>query len=72
LEESFPNSLGHATAMNGKENVEGNIDFAKDLQDTLIAKNDLSIPILLHCEAVTGANIAEGTIFPSAIGLGAT
>ncbi|MBT2293137.1 glycoside hydrolase family 3 C-terminal domain-containing protein [Paenibacillus albidus] len=72
LEKYFPDSLGLAISFSRKPSVEANIAFNKETQDTVLGKNDLGIPLLLHCESLTGACIPEATIFPSAIGLGAT
>ncbi|PAD28709.1 glycoside hydrolase family 3 N-terminal domain-containing protein [Paenibacillus sp. 7523-1] len=71
LEKYFPHSLGHATSMNGKPSPEENVRFVSQIQNIALNKNELQIPILLHCESITGANLAQATIFPSAIGLGA-
>lgn len=68
----FPNGLGEATAMAGAENVGDNAMFSKVIQETVMSKNELGIPVLLHGEALNGFNSVGGTIFPSAIGLGAT
>ncbi len=70
--EEFPDGIGTLTGFGGAPSVEGNIEFSKKVQKTVIEKNDLGIPVLQHCEALTGMNAAGGTIFPSAIGLGAT
>jgi beta-glucosidase len=70
--EKFPDGLGNATSFNGQGTVEGNVELAKKTQDTVIARNKLGIPVLLHCESLTGACVTGATIFPSAIGLGAT
>lgn len=70
--QGFPNGLGEATAMSGAQTVEENAAFAKAVQDVATHANEISIPILLHAEAITGVNTIGGTIFPSAIALGAT
>jgi beta-glucosidase len=68
--ERFMDGVGEVTAFGGFPTAEENADFAKKVQDTVIPKNN--IPVLMHCEAVTGLNAAGAAIFPSAIGLGAT
>ncbi|WP_199558853.1 glycoside hydrolase family 3 N-terminal domain-containing protein [Paenibacillus antibioticophila] len=69
----FPDGIGEATVFGGGgQTVEENADFVNTVQDTVIGKNDLEIPTLFHAEAVTGLNAVGATIFPSAIGLGAT
>jgi beta-glucosidase len=68
----FPNGLGTMTGFGGTPSIEGNIDFSNKAQKAVIEKNDLGVPVLQHCEALTGMNAGGGTIFPSAIGLGAT
>ncbi|MHB8806135.1 MAG: glycoside hydrolase family 3 N-terminal domain-containing protein [Anaerolineaceae bacterium] len=69
---AFPNGLGTLTGFGGAPSIEGNADFSNKAQKAVIEKNDLGVPVLQHCEALTGMNAAGGTIFPSAIGLGAT
>lgn len=69
---AFPSGLGTLTGFGGAPSIEGNADFSNKTQKAVIEKNDLGIPVLQHCEALTGMNAAGGTIFPSAIGLGAT
>lgn len=69
---NFPDGIGEITGFGGTPSVESNADFADKAQAVIIAKNDLGIPVLLHCESLTGMNAAGATIFPSAIGLGAT
>ena len=68
----FPEGLGEATIFGGGRSVEGNTDLANKVQEEMLAKNDLGIPTLLHSEALNGLNSVGATIFPSAIGLGAT
>jgi beta-glucosidase len=68
----FPNSIGALTGLGGTPTVEGNAEFNDQVQEALAARNDLKIPALIHCESLTGMNAAGATIFPSAIGLGAT
>lgn len=52
----------------GVEQLAQNIQAIK--QD--ITKKGMGIPPLLHCETLTGVNAPQATVFPSAIGLGAT
>ncbi len=68
--ERFTGGIGQVTTFAGFPSAEENATYAKKVQDTVMSKND--IPVLMHCEAVTGLNAAEAEIFPSAIGLGAT
>ncbi len=66
----FNDGIGQVTSFAGFPTIEENAAFAESTQKTIINKN--KIPGLLHSEAVTGLNASGGTIFPSAIGLGAT
>ncbi len=68
----FPNSVGALTGFGGAPSIEGNADFTDQVQASFTAKKDPKIPVLVHCESLTGMNAIGGTIFPSAIGLGAT
>lgn len=73
LEESFrkfPNGVGEVAVFGGKPDPKENRDFAVSLQEE--ASRYSKIPPVIHGEAVTGLNSGEATIFPSAIGLGAT
>lgn len=66
----FPNGLGTVTSFSGKPSAKENMELVIELQGA--AKEHSDIPPLVHGEAVTGLNGADATIFPSAIGLGAT
>ncbi|MDR3276074.1 MAG: glycoside hydrolase family 3 C-terminal domain-containing protein, partial [Treponema sp.] len=68
----FTNGIGEVASMAAQATVEGVIAFNRKVVDTVIKSNPLGIPPILHAEAVTGINSAGATIFPSAIGLGAT
>ena len=68
----FNDSLGEVTVFGGGRSIEGNVDMANKIQEEMLAKNNLGIPTLMHAEALTGLNSAGATIYPSAIGLGAT
>ncbi|GHU72395.1 hypothetical protein AGMMS49992_08270 [Clostridia bacterium] len=56
--------------MIGTEGKEKNAKDAKEQQD-IILKN-CGIPALRHVEALTGVLAPDTTIFPAAIGMGAT
>ena len=66
----FIGGLGATSAFAGADTVEANADFADQSQKKILPRCD--IPVLVHSEAVTGLNAVDATIFPSAIGLGAT
>ncbi len=68
--EKFEDGIGQATSFFGGRTIQENIDFSKNVQDTVIPKS--GIPVLMHREALTGLTSAGAVIFPSAIGLGAT
>lgn len=66
----FVNGLGEIAVMPGDNDKAENAAAAREEQD--IVKEHCGIPALRHNEAVTGLMTADGTVFPSAIGLGAT
>jgi beta-glucosidase len=68
----FPHGLGALGSISTGESVEADADFYDRLKAAVSAKTDLSIPPLMHGEAVSGWTGPGGTVFPSAIGLGAT
>jgi len=71
--QGFPEGIGEVTGTTSiGKTIEANAELAKRVQDIIRAKNDLGIPVLLHSEALTGLMAAGATVFPSAIGLGAT
>lgn len=68
--ERFPGGLGELALIIGTEGKEVNAERAKAQQD-IIVKN-CGIPALRHVEALTGVLAPDTTIFPAAIGMGAT
>ena len=70
--ENFPDGIGALTTLGGAPTVAGNADFMDTLQNRIMALNELHIPALSHCEALTGMVSVGATSFPSAIGLGST
>ena len=66
----FVNGLGEIAAMPGTNHKEENLAAAQAEQDAVMAH--CGIPAIRHNEAVTGLMDADSTIFPSAIGLGAS
>lgn len=66
----FPNGLGEISVLPAGNRKEENMAAAEEEQK--IVMEHCGIPALRHNEAVTGLMTADGTIFPSAIGLGAT
>ena len=69
---NFPDGVGAFTTLGGATTVTGNADLMDKIQDRIMATNELHIPALPHCEALTGMVSAGATSFPSAIGLGST
>ncbi|MEW1947795.1 glycoside hydrolase family 3 N-terminal domain-containing protein [Pseudarthrobacter sp902506025] len=68
----FPHGLGASGSISTGVSIEADADHYDQVQDAVVAKTDLSVPPLLHGEAVSGWTGLGGTVFPSAIGLGAT
>lgn len=66
----FENGLGEIAVMPGDNDKAANAAAAKEEQETVMAH--CGIPAIRHNEAVTGLMTADGTVFPSAIGLGAS
>lgn len=66
----FENGLGEIAAMPGTNHKEENLAAAQAEQDAIMSH--CGIPAIRHNEAVTGLMDADSTIFPSAIGLGAS
>lgn len=66
----FENGLGAIAVMPAQNRKEENLAAAEEEQQ--IVTQHCGVPALRHNEAVTGLMAADGTIFPSAIGLGAT
>lgn len=68
----FPHGLGAALAMSAGTSIGGDADHFEAIQSTASERTGLGIRPLLHGEAVSGWTGIGGTVFPSAIGLGAT
>lgn len=66
----FTNGLGEIAAMPGTNHKEENLAAAQAEQEAVMAH--CGVPAIRHNEAVTGLMDADSTIFPSAIGLGAS
>lgn len=66
----FENGLGEIAVMPGTNHKEENAAAAKQEQEIVTAH--CGIPAIRHNEAVTGLMDADSTVFPSAIGLGAS
>ncbi|GHU88079.1 beta-glucosidase [Clostridia bacterium] len=68
---NFPNGLGEAVVFNSAQSPQDAAEYNRKVVE-LISANPLGIPPIIHAEAITGLNGVGATIFPSAIGLGAT
>ncbi len=66
----FPNGLGEVSFIPGTDSKEENAQRAK--KENEIMKQQGQLPVIRHNEALTGQMTADSTVFPSAIGLGAT
>lgn len=68
--ERFTGGLGALALIIGTDGKEANAKAAKEQQD-IVLKN-CGVPALRHAEALTGLLASDTTIFPAAIGMGAT
>lgn len=68
----FPDGIGEVTGSDGSQDLASASEFNRKIQEKMVNGTSLGIPAIIHAEAVTGLNGVEATIFPSAIGLGAT
>lgn len=66
-----PDGVGEAAIMPVFMSKEQLADAIEETT-TEVAKNTKGVAPLMHVETLTGVSIAEATVFPSAIGLGAT
>ena len=66
----FPNGLGEISFIPGTDSKEKNAQRAK--KENEIMRQQGQLPVIRHNEALTGQMTADSTVFPSAIGLGAT
>jgi beta-glucosidase len=66
----FPNGIGALALMIGTGGKEVNAKDGAEQQDIVI--KNCGIPVLRHVEALTGVLASDTTIFPAAIGMGAT
>lgn len=67
----FPDGIGEVAIFTSSTSAAEIADFNKRISE-YVTRNEFGIPPIIHVEALTGVNSAEATIFPSAIGLGAT
>ncbi|WP_160719690.1 glycoside hydrolase family 3 N-terminal domain-containing protein [Bacillus sp. USDA818B3_A] len=67
----FSNGIGEIGSFPSGSNANEVAEENKKIVD-FVCNSELGIPPIIHCEAITGLSAAEATIFPSAIGLGAT
>ncbi|MFF2347671.1 glycoside hydrolase family 3 N-terminal domain-containing protein [Pseudarthrobacter sp. NPDC058119] len=68
----FPDGLGAALGFSAGASIPGDADYFEEIQSISSERSGMGIRALLHGEAVTGWTGMGGTVFPSAIGLGAT
>lgn len=66
----FPNGLGEIAFIPGTNSKEQNLEYSK--KEYEISSQSTGIPAIRHNEALTGQMTADSTVFPAAIGLGAT
>lgn len=64
--------LGEVAIFSEAVSAEERAGFSDTVQEIIMEKNGLGIPAIIHCEAITGADCVDATIYPSAIALGAT
>jgi beta-glucosidase len=68
----FPHGFGASGSISTGVSIEADADHYDAVQSASAEKTGHDIPPLLHGEAVSGWTGTGGTVFPSAIGLGAT
>lgn len=68
----FPAGVGALGSISTGQSPAADADFYTRLQSTVTERTGVDIPPLMHGEAVSGWTGPSGTVFPSAIGLGAT
>ena len=68
----FSHGPGALGTISTGESVEADAGHYDQVQTMVSGEDELAIPPLLHGEAVSGWTGTGGTVFPSAIGLGAT
>lgn len=66
----FPNGLGEIATVSCSNNKEENLAEAVKAQEIIM--HYCKVPAIRHVEALTGLMVSDATIFPSAIGLGAS
>lgn len=66
----FPDGLGEIAFIPGTGSKEENLERSK--KELEILSQSIGIPAIRHNEALTGQMTADSTVFPAAIGLGAT
>ena len=66
----FSNGLGEVSFIPGDAGKEEN--YERSVREREISMQSCGIPVIRHNEALTGQMTADSTVFPSAIGLGAT
>lgn len=69
--QQLPNGVGEAAMLPVFMTKEQLADAIEESVRKLVEQTD-GVPPLMHVETLTGVSIAEATVFPSAIGLGAT
>lgn len=68
----FPHGLGASGSISAGASIDADADHYDEVQSVVSERTGLGIRPLLHGEAVSGWTGLGGTVFPSAIGLGAT
>nr|AGU09729.1 Glycosyl hydrolase family 3 N terminal domain [uncultured organism] len=69
---AFPHGVGALGSISAGGDATADAAFYTELQAAVRERTGVEIPPLMHGEAVSGWTGAGGTVFPSAIGLGAT
>ncbi len=71
---TIPHGTGHVTRIGASTGLRPNESAAlmNDIQRTMVERTRLGIPVIVHEESVAGFCARDATVFPQAIGLGAT
>lgn len=69
---AFPDGVGALGSISAGSDASADAKFYSELQADVAERTGVDVPPLMHGEAVSGWTGPGGTVFPSAIGLGAT
>lgn len=72
-EPELENGIGEIAIMSVQPRTPGEIaDYIKKIQDYVLTHSTHKIPVLFHCETLSGPHMIGGCLFPTSIGMGAS